>query len=35
MSITRINEFKAQEGQADALHALLQSVLPMIEASDE
>ena len=34
MSITRINEFKAQEGQADALRDLLHSVLPMIEASD-
>ena len=34
MSITRINEFKAQEKQGDTLQALLRSILPMIEASD-
>ena len=34
MSITRINEFKAQEEQGDTLRDLIESFLPMIEASD-
>ena len=34
MSITRINEFEAQAGRGDTLHALLQSILPMITTSD-
>ena len=34
MSITRINEFKAQEGHESALRALIESFLPMIESSD-
>ena len=34
MSITRINEFQAQEGQGEALRDLIQSFVPMIESSD-
>ena len=34
MSITRINEFHAQAGQGDALRDLIESFMPMIEASD-
>jgi quinol monooxygenase YgiN len=33
MSITRINEFRAQEGNGDALHKLLKSSVPVIEGS--
>jgi quinol monooxygenase YgiN len=33
MSITRINEFRAQEGSADQLHALLKSSIPVIEGA--
>lgn len=34
MSVTRINEFEAKEGQGDALHRLVASFVPMIEASE-
>ena len=34
MSITRINEFQAQEGQGEALRDLIQSFVPLIESSD-
>ena len=34
MSITRINEFRAQNEHAATLRDLLRSVLPMIEASE-
>ena len=34
MSITRINEFQAQEGKGEALRDLIQSFVPMIESSD-
>lgn len=34
MSITRINEFQARDGQGDALRDLIQSFVPMIEASE-
>lgn len=34
MSITRINEFQAREGQGDALRDFIQAFLPVIEASD-
>lgn len=34
MSITRINEFQAQDGQGDALRDLIQSFVPMITASE-
>ncbi|MES2538833.1 MAG: antibiotic biosynthesis monooxygenase family protein [Pseudomonadota bacterium] len=33
MSITRINEFRAQEGSGDLLHQLIKSTVPVIEAS--
>lgn len=35
MSVTRINEFFAREGQADALAAYLESIVPLIESADE
>lgn len=34
MSITRINEFRAHEGQGDALRERLESFIPTIAASD-
>ena len=34
MSITRINEFQAQDGQGETLRDFIRSFLPMIEASD-
>ncbi len=34
MSITRINEFRAAEGKAGELHALLKSLVPYIASSD-
>ncbi len=34
MSITRINEFQAQEGKGEALRDLIESFVPMIESSD-
>ncbi len=34
MSITRINEFQAQEGQGEALRDLIESFVPLIESSD-
>ena len=34
MSITRINEFQAQEGKGEALRDLIHSFVPMIESSD-
>ena len=34
MSITRINEFQAQEGQGDVLRDRLRSFVPMIESSE-
>lgn len=33
MPVTRLNEFHAREGSEAALHALLSTVLPLIEAS--
>lgn len=35
MSITRINEFTAREGRADALAAYLESIVPLIESADD
>lgn len=35
MSITRINEFIAREGRADALGDYLESVVPLIENADD
>lgn len=34
MSVTRINEFQAREGQGDALRDLVKSFVPMLEASE-
>jgi len=34
MSITRINEFQAQEGKDEALRDLIESFVPLIESSD-
>ena len=34
MSITRINEFQAQEGKGEALRDLIESFVPLIESSD-
>ena len=34
MTITRINEFQAQEGQGDTLRDLIRLFVPMIESSD-
>ncbi|MFQ5568531.1 MAG: putative quinol monooxygenase [Rhodothermales bacterium] len=34
MSITRINEFRAQEGQGHALRTLIRSFVSLIESSD-
>ena len=34
MSITRINEFQAQEGKSEALRDLIASFVPLIESSD-
>ena len=33
MSVTRINDFRAKEGKADALRALLTQVIPSIASS--
>jgi len=35
MSITRVNEFIAREGKADALGTYLESVVAVIEAADD
>lgn len=34
MSVTRINEFRAKDGQAQGLRDFLASIVPAIEASD-
>lgn len=34
MSVTRINEFHAREGQEEALRALIESFVPIITASE-
>ena len=35
MSITRVNEFVAQAGKAEALGRYLASIVPLIEAADD
>lgn len=34
MSVTRINEFRAKDGEDDSLYALLASFLPIIASAD-
>ncbi len=34
MSVTRINRFVAKKGSEDILHALLASILPLVEQSE-
>jgi quinol monooxygenase YgiN len=34
MSITRINEFQAKDGQSDSLRDFLTSIMPLIQSSD-